>query len=373
MSLKARDRVSQAELQKRSREVSQKIAEEGLDALLVSGINFSATLGYLRYLTNWAQPFVGEYYLLGKNGKGIFLARTQERAALVREISSLDSLTGATPPAVAQAMRKIQARKVGICSLGTMTAAFYQALTKEAAGVEFLDATEIMDQVRMVKSAEEIEWVRKSAGLGDMAFSCFKELASPGANEHEVFAELDYLVRKNGAENTYFMMATDPAPVPKFIDMASETYNPGDVILFNAEIAGPGGYYSQVVRSGCVGKAPQEVRSVFGVCREALEAGEKILKPGVTTRQVFDVVDGVIKKSKYKRGLHIGHAQGLDIFEKPLVDETDETVLKPGMIMVLHPHVELPAGGGMWSGETFLITAGGNMPLHKSGRELFEV
>ena len=59
MSLKARDRVSQAELQKRSREVSQRIAEEGLDALLVSGINFSATLGYLRYLTNWAQPFVG--------------------------------------------------------------------------------------------------------------------------------------------------------------------------------------------------------------------------------------------------------------------------------------------------------------------------
>jgi len=373
MSLNARDRVSQAELQRRSREVVGRIAERELDALLVSGINFSATLGYLRYLTNWAQPFVGEYYLLSKTGEGIFLARTQERALLVQEISGLNSRTGATPQSVAREIRRIRARRVGVCSLATMTAAFYQGLTREAAEVEFVDATAIMDQVRMVKSAEELDWVRKSAELGDLAFARFQELAAPGAGEHEVFAELDYLVRQRGAENTYFMMATDPAPVPKFLDLASETYRPGDVVLFNAEIAGPGGYYTQVVRSGSVGKAREELRSVFAVCREALEAGQEILKPGVSMRLVFHAVDGVIRRSKYKRGLHIGHAQGLDIYEKPLVVENDETVLKPGMVMVLHPHVELPAGGGVWVGETFLITEEGNMPLHKSGRELFEV
>lgn len=373
MALKARDRVSRAELERRHREVAEKLQEHGLDALLVSGINFAATLGYLRYLTNWAQPFVGEYYLLGKSGEGIFLARTQERATLVREASRLISRAGATARDVAQEMRKIGARKVGVCSLETMTAAFYQDLKKETGNIELRDATAIMDQARMVKSPEELNWVRKSSELCDAALARFTELAAPGANEHEVFAELDYLVRKRGAENTYFMMASDPAPVPKFLDMAADSYDSGDVILFNAEIAGPGGYYTQLVRSGFVGKPRGEVRDVFAVCLEALEAGETALKPGVTASQLFRAMDAVIGKSKYRRGLHVGHAQGLDIFEKPLVSDNDDTVMRPGMIMVFHPHVELPSGGGLWVGESFLVTEQGNSRLNRSSRELFEV
>lgn len=373
MALKAEDRVTKAELDRRRAEVAGGVRERGLDALLVSGINFAATLGYLRYLTNWAQPFVGEYYLLRASGEGIFLARTRERAALVRKISGLEARAGATPKAVAEELRAAGAKRVGICSLGTMTAQFHQGLLQQAGPIEFLDAAEILDRVRMVKSPEEIEWVRRSAELGDLAFSRFREAAAPGAGEHEVFAELDALVRRSGAEDTYFMMDTGTAPVPKFLDMAAATYRPGDVVLFNAEIAGPGGYYTQVVRSGTAGKAGQEVSAVYAVCREALEAGERALKPGTPVNQVFRAADGVIRSSKYKRGLHIGHAQGLDIYEKPLVEEGDGTVLTPGMVMVLHPHVELPGGGGVWAGETFLITAEGSVRLHRSGRELFEL
>lgn len=373
MALKARDRVSRTELERRQREVASAVAEHGLDAMLVSGINFAATLGYLRYLTNWAQPFVGEYYLLGKSGEGIFLARTQERAMLVREASRISSRAGATARDVAQEMRRFGARRVGVCSVETMTAAFYQQLLEETGDIELRDATAIMDQARMVKSPEELDWVRKSSELCDAALARFTELAAPGANEHDVFAELDYLVRKRGAENTYFMMASDPAPVPKFLDMAADSYDAGDVILFNAEIAGPGGYYTQLVRSGCVGKSSAEVREVYAVCLAALEAGEAALKPGVTASRLFHVMDAVIGNSPYRRGLHMGHAQGLDIFEKPLVSANDETVMQPGMIMVFHPHVELPGGGGVWVGDTFLVTGNGNSRLNRSSRELIQV
>jgi len=373
MALKASERISRTELERRQRKVASRLAEHGLDALLVSGINFAATLGYLRYLTNWAQPFVGEYYLLGKSGEGIFLARTQERAMLVREASGISSRAGATAKDVAQEMRKLGARKVGVCSLETMTAAFHQELLRETRDIELSDATPIMDQARMVKSPEELGWVRKSSELCDAALARFTELAVPGANEREVFAELDYLVRRRGAENTYFMMASDPAPVPKFLDMAADSYDAGDVILFNAEIAGPGGYYTQLVRSGSVGKSSAEVRDVYSACLAALEAGESALKPGVTASSLFGAMDAVIAKSGYRRGLHMGHAQGLDIFERPLVSANDETLMQAGMIIVFHPHVELPSGGGVWVGDTFLVTEDGNTRLNCSSRELFEV
>lgn len=373
MVVKPKDRVSPAELGRRHREVAGKLAEQDLDALLVSGINFAATLGYLRYLTNWAQPFDGEYYLLGKDGKGVFLARTHERALLVQDNSGLPACTGANAEDVAREIRRIGAKKVGVCSPGTMTARFYLELKKEAGDVELRDATAIMDQARMVKSAEELNWVRKSAELGDAALARFTQLLAPGAQEHEVFTEIDYMVRKRGAENTYFMMAADPVPVPKFLDMAAERYEPGDAILFNAEIAGPGGYYTQIFRSGFVGKAPAEVREVYSVCRETLETGEKHLKPGVTASQLFGLMDDVIARSGFRRSLHIGHAQGLDIYEKPLVSASDDTLMRAGMVIVFHPHVELPNGGGLLLGETFLVTDRGNVRLHRSSRELLEV
>jgi Xaa-Pro aminopeptidase len=346
--------------------------EAGLDALLVSGINFAATLGYLRYLTNWAQPFAGEYYLLGQDASGVFLARTAERAKLVRDISGLSACAGAGGADVAREIRKIGARKVGLCSLGTMTAAFYNELVQASTAVRFCDVTSLVDQVRMIKSAEEIAWVRKSAELGDVAFARFGELARRGAEERDIFTDIDYLVRRRGAENTYFMMAADPAPVPKFLDMASERYESGDVLLFNAEIAGPGGYYTQIFRSGTVGNAPADVLEAHSVCREALEAGERSLKPGRTANELFRTMDDVIAKSGLKRGLHIGHAQGLDIYEKPLICADDDTVMRPGMVIVFHPHVELARGGGLLLGETFLVTEEGNEPLHRSSRALLE-
>jgi Xaa-Pro aminopeptidase len=69
-------------------------------------------------------------------------------------------------------------------------------------------------------------------------------------------------------------------------------------------------------------------------------------------------------------GLHPGHSQGLDIFERPLIDANEETELAANMIIVLHPHLLLPSGGGVWIGETFLVTNEGPELLQTSGREL---
>ena len=77
---------------------------------------------------------------------------------------------------------------------------------------------------------------------------------------------------------------------------------------------------------------------------------------------MYRAIAGAIEDRGHKMGLHPGHSQGLDIFERPLIDEKEEAELAAGMVIVLHPHVLLPSGGGVWIGDTFLITEEGPLP-----------
>jgi Xaa-Pro aminopeptidase len=251
-----------------------------------------------------------------------------------------------------------------------MLADFYAQLTKALPDAQFEDTSDLLDEVRMVKSEEELGWVRQSARLSDMAYQVFQGLVEEGQAESDVFGEVEHMVKRFGAENTYFMMAADPQPVPKFIDLAFEQYQRGDLVLFNAEIAGPAGYWTQLVRTLSLGKVANEAVGAYSACTAALEAAESLLMPGKSTIDLYDTIRSTIEQEGYRMGLHPGHSQGLDIFERPLINGRDDVELRAGMIIVLHPHALMPSGGGVWIGETYVVTTKGHHRLHRSSRHL---
>lgn len=344
--------------------------EQGLEVLLVSGIRFVAAGGYLRYLTNWAEPFGGEVFIFPLEGTPLFLARTGERALLVKHFLGLEAATGSTGVQAAQVLKKMGFRRVGLCGLKTMVAEFYVQLTGALPGVDLIDASSILDEARWIKSEEELTWIKKSAELTDTAFQVFSSLVRPGRREADVFLEVEHAVKQRGAENTYFMMSADPKPVAKFLDLAFDTYEPGDVVLFNAEISGPAGYYTQLERTFYLGSPTKEVEAAYGACLEAEKRAVSALAPGVKAKDVYRVIVDAIEESGHKMGLHPGHSQGLDIFERPLIDANEEVELAANMVIVLHPHVLLPSGGGVWIGDTFLVTNEGVRPLQTSAKDL---
>lgn len=368
--LEPKVRLSQGELKRRYALVREKMAVSGLDLLLVSGIRFVGSTGYLRYLTNWAEPFAGESLVFPREAEPVFCARTGERAYLVEHLLGLKAVNGSTANVVARVLKERGAKRIGICGLQTMLADFYVNLTKEIPNIQIEESSKLLDEVRMVKSDEELGWVKQSAHLGDIALQMVSSLAQEGRTESEVFIEIDNTVKRFGAENTYYMMSADPHPVPKFIDMAYERYQKGDLILFNAEIAGPGGYFTQIMRTLSLGKPSKEADMAFAACKLSIEAGESLLKPGKRTVEVFKAIVSTIEKTGHHMGLHPGHSQGLDIFERPLINKDDDVELKAGMVIVLHPHVLIPSGGGVLIGDTFIITPEGCQRLHKSSREL---
>ncbi|MFC2072515.1 M24 family metallopeptidase, partial [Chloroflexota bacterium] len=127
---------------------------------------------------------------------------------------------------------------------------------------------------------------------------------------------------------------------------------------------------TQMVRTLSFGNPSKESEGAYTACLAALETAETFLKPGYSTIEVFKAIHDTIEQAGYQMGLHPGHSQGLDIFERPLIDGKDDVTLKEGMIIILHPHVLIPSGGGVWVGETFVITPEGYHRLNKCDRDL---
>ena len=288
----------------------------------------------------------------------------------MKHFLGLEALTGSTAAHAADVLKKMGCKRVGMCGLKTMLAEFYVQLTSALPDVEFVEASDILDEARWIKSEEELAWIRKSAESHRHCLSGILDTCPYGPLESDVFLEVEHAVKRRGAETTYFMMSADPHPVAKFLDLAFDTYEKGDLVLFNAEIAGPGGYYTQLERTLSIGAPTKEAEAAYAACLEAERRALSQLRPGRKAKDVYRVIVESIEESGHKMGLHPGHSQGLDIFEEAPYRLKEEAVLSAGMIIVLHPHVLLPSGGGVWIGETFLVTNEGPEPLQTSVREL---
>jgi Xaa-Pro aminopeptidase len=367
--------------------------KRGLDALLISGTGMMTQRGHLRYMTNWCQPLFEEYFYFPLVGEPLYFSRYVNRANVQSKILGLKTVfpefgtrlkessgkdqgkfTATIPGTmVADFVKHQNIRRLGLCGPETMSADFYidfaDSLKNHKMEIEI--ASDILTSQRMIKSLEEQLWLRRSGVVADLGFEVFRGIAAVGRREFEVFAEVEHAQRLAGAECTFYTMAAGYEPFQKYHDMAYETYSPGDLAFFNTEAAGPGGYFTQLARMVSFGEPSEEVKKAYGCLLEAFDAAIEMLRPGRKACEVYEeAIVKVAHKRGYKLSQHPGHSQGLDIFEPPIISAHDTTVLRSGMMIVLHPRFRTSSGRNVWIGESFMITDDGCQRLHKSDREL---
>ncbi len=237
-------------------------------------------------------------------------------------------------------------------------------------------ATYAVEELRRVKTADELARIRQAAELSDRGYQYFAQVAEPGMAEYELVAETEAFLKKHGAEDNFQLIASGGTEVVGMKPPTERKLRTGDSVTteLTPQIDG---YWAQICRTLVIGEPNEGQLKAQAIFAEARQAAEDVLKPGVNIADVAKATNDVFRKygygeytgSKYTRVR--GHNLGLHPDENPYVLEDVNYTVKEGMVVICHPNTYLPLSGYMVFGDTLLVTADGCTSLNSTERKLF--
>ncbi len=251
-------------------------------------------------------------------------------------------------------------------------------LAERSRKFELGDATALVDKLLMRKSAGEIAAIRRAARIADEAYQEFLRVVRPGRRQFEIVADIEAHLRRRGCPDNFMIIGSGGKDVLGMTPPSERRVAAGDLVTTELTPA-VGGYFAQICRTLVVGKANEAQRRAFGVFVEALEAGIAAVKPGARAADVARAENDVFRK--YGLGEYTtsqwtrvrGHGMGLFADSKPHILEDVETVLEPGMALIVHPNTYNPEAGYIVLGDAVVVTETSVEVLCKTPRQLFEV
>ncbi len=342
---------------------------EKADALLV------ASPHNLRYFTGFCG---GEgVALIGENTKFLFVDSRYTEAAKneAKDFTVIEFAGGKRNEEIFLRIKEAGSKTLAFED-GEMSVQEYQGLQKAMQGIAFVGMTKELAGYRMVKTEEELSLLRKAEQIGVDAFLKVLPQIKPGVAECEIAAELEYQVRKLGAEGTSFetivvsgVKSSMPHGKPngKKIEL-------GDFVTLDFGCR-YGGYCSDMTRTLVVGKATEEQKKIYQTVLLAQETGLSAIKAGITGKEADTAARKVIEDAGYGKyfGHSLGHGVGLLIHEQPNLSPFSETVLEAGMVVTCEPGIYLPMFGGVRIEDMVCVTQDGIENLTHLSKELLEL
>ena len=266
---------------------------------------------------------------------------------------------------------------IGLVGRSYIPITFYDYLKKHLVGYKFVDMTDQIDQIKAIKSPEEVELLKTTAALQDAAMEHVKKVLKPGRREFEVHADALHSTMMQGSERQLILVSSGPpgTPVPFQVrHFQNRVIREGDQFSILMEVNGPGGFYTELGRIFSIGKPSQELQDAFGVALEAQSITLKLLKPGVSPKEIWDANNEFLQAKGYapERRLH-AHGQGYDLVERPLIRYDEPMKIKAGMNLTVHPAA---AHATVWATvcDNYMVTKDGVGPcLHQTPKEILVV
>jgi len=242
--------------------------------------------------------------------------------------------------------------------------------------IKVKNASDMLSEVRLVKSEEEIECIRKAAGIVEVGVKVGRESIQESITEKEISVEVENAMRKHGAEVISYCFVQTGAKTVTWDPPSEDRVKKGDFVLMDLS-ATHNGYHADITRMTVVGKPSEKQKKVYGVVQEAQLKAIEAIRDGVKAGVVNDAGKRVIEERGYGKyfPFGIGHGLGLETHEMPhLTEYRDmEMVLQPGVVMTVEPTVNLPGEFGVRIEDDVLVTVGGRERLTTLGRELVQI
>jgi len=367
-------RFSKPEIARRRRAVAEALAEAGAaHGLLLGGDRRASPL---QWITGW--PASGNNMAVFSDGAvDLLLVPYPNHAPLARILAEDAEVRWGPEGSQALAIQELVKRgakgnKVGV--VGGMSHALYERLA--ASGMEGIDLSRAYTRLRLIKSEEELDWLRIGCALSDLGVEALGRDSAPGMNEHELQTIIERAYMPwGGLTQIHFVGLTpmaDPDCIVPFQIPRSRLAKAGDII-FTEIAAGFWGYPGQVLRSFTLAAEPTPLyRDLHAVAEECFNAVLKVLRAGAQATEVLDAA-ACIARSGFAVCDDLLHGYGggylppiLGTHERPSGPLPDFPFAE-NMTMVVQPSIVTKDGkAGVQCGELVRITKTGVERLHQA-------
>src|SRR5262249_42235815 len=308
--------ISDGELTRRWSAARREMAARGIEALVLQNNN-DWLGGYVKWFTD--QPAVNGYprsvvfhasdfmsvVEMGPHGMKRSLDGRDKVHRGVGEIMFTPAFTSISytddyqAELIADVLKRRGYRKVGLVAAGAMPHRFVTRIEQELSGrATLIDATEFVDRLKAIKSAEEIALIRRAADMQDAVFAKVLDKIRPGMRDTEVTALAQYEGRLLDSEQGLFLGTSAPlGQRASFLDrrLQGRTLERGDHFSLLIENNGPGGFYAEVARTIVLGKASPELADGFAAVKDAQDHTLRMIRPGASCRAIAAAHDDFMK------------------------------------------------------------------------------
>ena len=328
----------------------------GVDALLVT--NFTN----VTYLTG----FTGDDSYLVVLPKGeVVVSDPRYTTQLSEECPGLEA--SIRPPGVgmvervAEVARQSKCAKLGI-EASSMTVGLRDQLAAALPKCELVPTSDLVEQLRVIKDAEEVAEIRRAIWVAERAFGVLRASLRAERTEKEVADELENQTRLYGGKGCSFppIIAVGPrSALPHARPTSAKIGDDAFVLVDWGAIAG--NYMSDLTRVLVTGKISPKLERIYRVVLSAQEAAIAAIRPGRTCHEIDEVARSLISKAGFGKqfGHGLGHGIGLEIHEAPRLAAKVPLKLEPGMVVTVEPGIYLPGFGGVRIEDDILVIKGG--------------
>jgi Xaa-Pro aminopeptidase len=384
--------ISTAELERRWKAVRAAMKREGVDVLLMQNNNDHMG-GYVKYFTDMPAtngypntvvfpaddemtvvcqgPFNGDSRPPADMWRGV------KRLLTTPSYESAHYTQNYDPELAAKALAPYAQATIGFVGIYQMSFAMGDFIMKKFPRAKYVDASELVDRVKVIKSAEELELVKRCALMQDGAMKAAFAAIKPGMRDTEVAAVAVHYSQDHGSENGIYLCASTPLGIPaKFGQrhVQNRTIKKGETLALLVEDSGAGAMFTELGRTCVLGRVPQQMKDELEFVKASRKLTLDMLKPGTPCKDIWEAFNDFMRKNGRPEEARLYcHGQGYDLVERPLIRHDEPWTIEKDMNIVVHPtyaHV----GYLNWLCDNYII--GGNGPgdrIHQFPEEIVEI
>lgn len=230
----------------------------------------------------------------------------------------------------------------------------------------------LVEELRVVKTPEELEKIKRAVKLTDDAFAHFCSVVKPGMTEKEGAWIIEKYMREHGADKIAFdlIVASGPNGALPHAVPGNRPFQLGEPIVVDIG-ARVDHYHSDLTRTIILGKADDQFNQVYKTVLRAQQMAEKKIKAGVKGKRADAFARNVIDQAGFgdKFGHGLGHGVGLAVHENPRASKLSKDIYRAGMTLTIEPGIYLPGWGGVRIEDLVVIQENGVEILSQASKD----